>query len=193
MTVFVSVLFAIVPVFAGFEDARYQRHDAEIAALVVDFNANPGVWIAGTPEQARCVPTLTAAQVKAHMLQESGGGDIRSKAAWKCDPLQVNVPGDWSPYKRYLGLRKPRRANDGSPRVNLRAGVKFLARKGFGVSGQPAQNRPVAVFDGWEAALERYNGRTDAMPGGAPYRELYADRILERAGNPSKHVPISLQ
>jgi len=187
------MLCAAVPVFTGFEAAHYQRHDAEIEAIVSDFNAHPATWIGGTPEQAGGVPPLTAAQVKAHMLQESGGGDLKSRVAWKYDPLQVNVPGDWSPYKRYLGLRKPRRANDGSPRVNLRAGVMYLSRKGFGVSGQPAQNRPVAVFDGWEAALQRYNGRTDKTNSGEAYRDVYAERILNRARDPSTCVPIPLK
>jgi len=189
----VGLLLAAVPVFSGFEAERYQRHDADIAALVNDFNAHRGTWIGGTPEQAKAVPSLTAAQVKAHMLQESGGGDVRSKAAWKCDPLQVNVPGDWTDYKRYLGLRKPRRVNEGSAKANLRAGIMYLARKGFGVSGQPAQNRPVAVFDGWETALERYNGRTDKLSNGTQYRAAYADQILDRARNPKTCVPISLK
>jgi len=183
---------ASVPVFTGFEDVRYQQHDREIQAIVSDFNAHRGTWIGGTPAQAEAVPPLTAAQVKAHMLQESGGSDLKSRVAWKCDPLQVNVPGDWNEYKRYLGLRKPRRANDGSAKANLKAGVMYLSRKGFGVSGQPAQNRPVAVFDGWQTALERYNGRTDRLPSGETYRDIYADRILERASDPSISVPIQL-
>jgi len=139
------------------------------------------------------MPELDAAQIKAHMLQESGGADLKSRAAWKCDPLQVNVPGDWNEYKRYLGLRKPRRANDGSPKENLRAGVKFLSRKGFGISGQPAENRTEATFDGWQTALERYNGRTDKLPSGEKYRDVYADRILERASDPATKVPIAIK
>jgi len=182
-----------VPVFTGFEDPRYQMHDAEIQAIVNDFNARPHVWIGGTTEQAAGIPSLEAAQLKAHMLQESGGGDMKSRAAWKYDPLQVNCPGDWSEYKRYLGLKPPRRANDGNPRDNLRAGVKYLSRKGFGVSGQPAGNRATAVFDGWETALERYNGRSDRVPSGGKYSEAYADRILLRAQDPKTKVPIPIK
>jgi len=189
----INVHAASVPVFTGFEDPRYQQHDKEIEAIVRDFNAHRGKWIAGTPAQAKDVPPLTPAQLKAHMLQESGGADMKSRAAWKCDPLQVNVPGDWNEYKRYLGLRPPRRANDGSAKANMKAGVMYLSRKGFGVSGQPAQNRPVAVFDGWETALQRYNGRSDKLPSGEPYRDVYADRILERASDPSTKVPIQLK
>jgi len=189
-----SFLFASsVPVFTGFEDPRYQMHDAEIQKIVADFNAHRSVWIGGTAAQAKDVPPLNAAQVKAHMLQESGGGDAKSRAAWKHDPLQVNVPGDWNEYKRYLGLKKPRHANDGTLKGNLKAGVMYLSRKGFGVSGQPAENRTGATFDGWEKALERYNGRSDHITPGVPYREAYADRILERASDPSTKVPIPLK
>jgi len=191
---FIGVLLAVqVPVFSGFEDPRYQMHDATIQKAVSEFNANRSSWIGGTEEQACKVPKLQLAQVKSHMLQESGGSDMKSRAAWKYDPLQVNVPGDWSPYKRYLGLRKPRRANDGSARVNLRAGIMFLSRKGFGISGQPAANRTSATFDGWETALQRYNGRTDAVQSGSLYRDVYADRILDRASNPSINVPIIIK
>jgi len=187
------LVVAFVPVFTGFEDAHYQMHDAEIQNIVREFNAHRSVWIGGTESQAKEVPLLDAAQVKAHMLQESGGQDMKSRAAWKHDPLQVNVPGDWSEYKRYLGLKKPRRANDGSLRVNLRAGVMYLSRKGFGVSGQPAENRTTATFDGWQTALERYNGRSDHVTPGVPYREAYAERILNRARDPSSKTPISLK
>ena len=33
-----------LPVFRGFEDARYQMHDALISRLVADFNANKAKW-----------------------------------------------------------------------------------------------------------------------------------------------------
>jgi len=182
-----------VPVFAGYEDPRYQMHDAAIRDIVFDFNADRGTWIGGTDAQAAGVPDLDMAQLKSHMLQETGGSDMKSRAAWKRDPLQVNCPGDWAEYKRYLGLRKPRHANDGNLRDNLRAGVMFLARKGFGVSGQPAANRATAVFDGWQTALERYNGRRDRTASGVRYCEAYADRILTRAQNPEVKVPIAIK
>ncbi len=40
------------------------------------------------------------------MIQETGGADSRSQAAWKVDPLQVNVLGDWGEEKKFLGLKK---------------------------------------------------------------------------------------
>ena len=170
-----------VPVFKSFENKRYQQFDALIAKYVADYNANRAKWAGATAEQAAGMPELTAAQVKAHMIQETGGGDVRSRAAWAKDPLQANVPGDWNPYKKYLGLREPRKRNEGSLEQNLKAGIMLLARKGYGVAGQPASNNRKGSFDGWETALRRYNGRSDKAADGRPYRECYAERILERA------------
>ena len=181
-----------VPVFKSFENNRYQQYDAIIARLVDDFNRNPAKWIGGTAAQGRQIPKLTVAQVKAHMIQETGGGDMRSRAAWAKDPLQANVPGDWNPYKKYLGLREPRRRNEGSFEKNLRAGIMLLARKGFGVAGQPASNRPDGEFDGWKPALQRYNGRSDRTADGRKYRDAYADRILQRAASPLRETPIPI-
>lgn len=181
-----------VPVFKNFENNRYQQYDALIARLVDDFNRNPAKWIGGTAAQGGRMPKLTVAQVKAHMIQETGGGDMRSRAAWAKDPLQANVPGDWNPYKKYLGLREPRRRNEGSLEKNLRAGIMLLARKGFGVAGQPAGNRPDGAFDGWKPALQRYNGRSDLAADGRKYRDAYADRILQRASSPSRETPIPI-
>ena len=181
-----------VPVFKSFENSRYQQYDAIIARLVDDFNRNPAKWIGGTAAQGGRMPKLTVAQVKAHMIQETGGGDLRSRAAWAKDPLQANVPGDWNPYKKYLGLREPRRRNEGSFEKNLRAGIMLLARKGFGVSGQPASNRPDGDFDGWPPALQRYNGRSDRTADGRKYRDAYAERILRRAASPSRETPIPI-
>lgn len=181
-----------VPVFKGFEKARYQQYDAQIARLCADFNAKRKVWAGSTDVQAQGIPPLRPAQVKAHMIQETGGGDLKSRTAWAHDPLQVNVPGDWNAYKKYLGLKKPRRCNEGTLAGNIKAGLMLLARKGFGVSGQPAANRPDGAFDGWPRALQRYNGRSDKTESGVPYSEAYSKRIRERAENPASEVPIPI-
>ena len=182
-----------VPVFKGFEAARYQQYDAIIAKLVDDFNRRKSAWAGSTAGQADGIPEITAAQVKAHMIQETGGGDVNSRAAWARDPLQVNVPGDWNPYKKYLGLKEPRRRNEGSFEKNLRAGIMLLARKGFGVSGQPAGNKPTGVFDGWPRALQRYNGRSDKAADGRKYSEAYSARIVKRADKLDEEVPIPIR
>ena len=181
-----------VPVFKGFEDPRYQQYDAQIRQFCEEFNKNRSKYAGSTAGQASGIGDLTPAQVKAHMIQETGGGDLKSRTAWKHDPLQVNVPGDWNPYKKYLGLKQPRRCNEGSGAKNLRAGLMLLVRKGFGVSGQPAANRPDGAFDGWPRALQRYNGRSDKAATGVPYSEAYSARIRERASNPGVNVEIPI-
>ena len=182
-----------LPVFRGFEDARYQEHDALIARLVKEFNADKKGWTGGTPEQAAKVGDLTPALVKAHMIEESGGNGPRSKAAWAVDPLQVNVPGDWGVEKELVGLTKPAKRNEGSLENNVRAAIKYLSRKGFGASARPAASRPKGFFDGWLDALRRYNGRRDRTDTDRYYSDEYADKIVKRAKDPDAFVPIEIK
>lgn len=179
-----------LPVFCGFEDARYQRHDALIARLVAEFNADKASGCGGTASQARAIPDLSPALVKAQMIEESGGGGEVSLAAWARDPLQVNVPGDWGEEKRELGLTRPAVRNEGELEANVRAAIRYLSRKGFGKSGRPASRRPAGFFDGWRTALRRYNGRRDRTGTDRYYSDEYADKIVRRAENPDLFVPI---
>jgi len=179
-------------VFRGFEDPRYQQNDQAIHDWVNDFNANKDAYCGCTARQQGGVPDATFDQVKSWLIQESGGGDARSRAAWNTDPAQVNVPGDWSDWKGDLGLTRPTRRNEGSLDGNLSAALGWLCRKGFGASGQPARNRPARFFDGWYDAFRRYNGRTDVRGNGQPYSVNYANQIINRAGNPRVYYPIQL-
>jgi hypothetical protein len=180
-----------LPVFIGFEAARYQQHDELILKLVKEFNDNPAKAIGATEEMLIDIPYLNPALIKAMMIEESGGNGPRSTRAWAVDPLQVNVPGDWSEVKRQLGLHKPTARNEGTLEQNLRAGIAFLARKGFGSSGISLKKRPTAYFDSWRVALQRYNGRTAELTEGVTYAEAYANRILQRMQHAYKHVPIA--
>lgn len=182
-----------LPVFRGFEDERYQLHDELIAAMVADFNADKAKWCGGTAEQAAKIADVTAAMVKSHMIEESGGNGPRSKAAWLVDPLQVNVPGDWGREKELVGLVKPSRRNEGSVTNNVRAAIMYLSRKGFGASARPAAERPSGFFDGWLRALQRYNGRRDRTDTDRYYSDEYADKILRRASDPDAFVPIEIK
>lgn len=182
-----------LPIFKGFEEARYQMHDALIAKLVREFNADKAGWTGGTLAQSAKVSELTAAIVKSHMIEESGGNGPRSMAAWKVDPLQVNVPGDWGEEKELVGLKKPTKRNEGTVEQNIRAAIKYLSRKGFGSSGKPAASRPDGFFDGWQKALQRYNGRRDRTDTDRYYSDEYADKIMRRAKNPSLFVPIEIK
>lgn len=180
-----------LPVFPGFEAARYQKHDALILKLVKEFNEDPAKAIGASKEMLVDIPYLDPALVKSMMIEETGGNGPRSTRAWNVDPLQVNVPGDWAPVKKELGLRKPSARNEGSLEKNLRAGILFLARKGYGVSGASLKQRPTAYFDSWRVALQRYNGRTAERIEGVTYAEAYANRILQRVQHPHKRVPIA--
>ena len=182
-----------LPIFRGFEDARYQAHDALIRKLTADFNAHKAAWCGGTAAQAAKVADLTPAMVKSHMIEETGGNDAGSRAAWAADPLQVNVPGDWGAEKEELGLRRPTKRNEGTAEGNVRAAIMYLSRKGFGVSGQPAARRPSGFFDGWPDALRRYNGRRDRTASGRYYSDDYADKILRRAATPDEYVAIEIK
>ena len=182
-----------LPIFRGFEDDRYQVHDTLIVKLTADFNAHKAAWIGGTAAQAAKTASLTPAMVKAHMIEESGGNGPASLAAWRVDPLQVNVPGDWDASKTDLGLRKPAKRNEGSLDANVRAAIMYLARKGFGKSGKAARLRPTGFFDGWEDALRRYNARRDRTEDGRYYSDAYASKILARAKDPDAFVPIEIK
>ncbi len=180
-----------IPTFKGFEKGRYQNHDESIATVVGAFNKDK-TWIGATADQAAGIDALSEAVVKSWIIQETGGNDAASKAAWAVDPAQVNVPGDWSDYKLSLGLTKPTTVNTGDIDTNLKAGVGWLARKGFGTSGQPPKNREDGFFESWTKALQRYNGRTDDMDDGRPYCVHYAERIIARANDPDTYFPIEL-
>ena len=182
-----------LPVFRGFEDERYQRHDDLIAKMVAEFNAGKAEWCGGTAAQAAKIEDITAAMVKSHMIEESGGNGPRSKAAWLVDPLQVNVPGDWGREKELVGLVKPARRNEGNVTNNVRAAIMYLSRKGFGASARPAAERPSGFFDGWLRALQRYNGRRDRTDTDRFYSDEYADKILRRAADPDSFVPIEIK
>ncbi len=174
-----------VPRFKGFEDDRYQKHDALIDELVRDFNANKEKYCGCTANQVGKVGDITPAMVKSWMIQETGGNDQRSRDAWEVDPTQVNVPGDWNKEKEKIGLKEPTKRNEGDIRTNLTAALKYLCRKGFGGSGRPASERPEGFFDGWDKALERY---------GPPNRkDFYPTRIIDRANNPDQPYPIQDQ
>ena len=182
-----------VPVFRGFEAARYQAHDELVARLVKEFNADKAGGCGGTAQQAEKVADITPALVKAHMIEESGGNGPASKAAWAVDPLQVNVPGDWGDEKKLVGLEKPEKRNEGTVEQNVRAAIRYLSRKGFGASGRPAVDRPKGYFDGWTKALRRYNGRRDRTETDRYYSDEYADKIVRRASDPSLFVPIEIK
>ena len=186
-------LLAAVPVFKGFEADRYQKHDKVIAKCVREFNRHRGAWADANRNQAKTIPDLTAELVKSHMIQETGGADSRSQAAWNGDPLQINVPGDWGEEKKLLGLKKPRNRNEGGAELNIRAAIKYLVRKGFSKSGKPVRVVDEQQFWDWATALERYNSRTALTTSGKKYCVAYADLIIKRAESHDEKVGIEIK
>ena len=182
-----------VPVFKGFEGARYQKHDAIIAKCVREFNRHRGAWADANRNQAKTIPDITSELIKSHMIQETGGADSRSQAAWNGDPLQINVPGDWGEEKKLLGLAKPRQRNEGGAERNIRAAIKYLVRKGFSKSGKPVRLVDEQEFWDWATALERYNGRANQTASGKKYCVEYADLIIKRAENHNEKVDIEIK
>ena len=182
-----------VPVFKGFEASRYQMHDAIIEKCVREFNRHRGAWADANRNQAKTIPDITAELIKSHMIQETGGADKRSQAAWNYDPMQVNVPGDWGNEKKYLGLTKPRNRNEGGTELNIRAAIKYLVRKGFSKSGKPVRVVDEQQFWDWATALERYNSRTALTVSGKKYCVEYADMIIRRAENHDEEVGIEIK
>jgi RHS repeat-associated protein len=181
-------------VFKGFEDERYQKHDALILELVVDFNLHKKKYCGCNETQFGQIPDLTTNFVKSWLIQETGGSDKRSRAAWEIDPAQVNVPGDWTNQKEALGLglKEPKTRNTGDIRTNLKAALMFLCRKGIASSAAPGTTNPGLPFRGWIEALKSYNGRNGKTTNGKAYKKNYADQISDRANNPDKHVQIEL-
>ena len=182
-----------VPVFKGFEGARYQKHDEIIAKCVKEFNRHRGALADANRNQAKTIPDITSELIKSHMIQETGGGDSRSQAAWNGDPLQVNVPGDWGDEKKLLGLTKPRQSNEGGAERNIRAAIKYLVRKGFSKSGKPVRVVDEQKFWDWATALERYNSRSVKTVSGKKYCVEYADLIIKRAENHNQKVDIEIK
>jgi len=189
----VMFLAAAVPVFKGYENQRYQQHDALIEKCVREFNRHRGAWADSNRVQAKTIPDLTPELVKSQMIQETGGGDGRSQTAWTRDPLQVNVPGDWHREKGLLGLKEPKVRNEGSLEKNIRAAIKYLVRKGFSTSGKPVRMVEAQEFWDWGTALERYNGRSVKTLSGKPYCVEYADTIIRRAEERGTHVKIEIK
>lgn len=175
--------------FEGFTKERFEELDIIIASLVVDFNNNKSTWVGCTNEQANKIDDISPLFLKSFFIQESGG----SPTAWRCDPGQANVPGDWDDEKTKLGLTKNTKSNEGDLYTNAKAALIILARKGFGASIKPtAGRRETAYFNGWTVALHRYNSNPK-MHGNREHYKIYAERIIQRANNPQIYVPIEIR
>lgn len=179
-----------IRIFRGFEDTQYQLHDDLVVRLVSEFNADPAKWADATVEQAESIHELSPSLIKALMIEESAAMPGRRPEAWTRDPMQINIPHNWRDWKVDIGLTQPTERNTGTPEQNIRAGIMYLVRKGFDVSGKPAREFPDKEFEGWVVALKRYNGRVDGTTDGRKYKSAFAERIATRFSEPDNFSPV---
>jgi hypothetical protein len=138
-------------------------NDGAILSVTGKYNSENGY----RPDDARYV---SPQMMKSWMMQESGG----TRQAFETDPFQVNVPGDWVPDKaNRAGLT---RSQAMTPHTSADAALKWLQYKGSVHDASGA----VTSYRGNRAALMGYNGRNDLV-GGIPFKQHYADAILNRA------------
>ncbi|SUJ01092.1 RHS repeat-associated core domain [Sphingobacterium spiritivorum] len=172
--------------------AVYQKYDYQIAASTAVFNMdkNEGSLSLVTdggksiPSSATSqIPDLDPTTVKAIAMQESGIGTGK-EANEKKDIMQVNNGvsnfADYSPYKANYGLSKG--AVPG-PVTSINAGIKDLATKGFkgGVGYNPKTDQMSFKFQGWDKAINNYNGG-----GAAKYGQDYLKSIKDMIRNSVK-------
>ena len=109
-------------------------------------------------------------QLKAQAMIESGG----SPAAFKSDPLQVNVRGDFTADKAQVTGLKLGQAM--TPTSSAYASLQWLDHKAeiHNASGG------VTGYRSMHDALRNYNGNTRVYPnqGGLQHRDWYANQIL---------------
>lgn len=168
----------------GYEDSRAPWRadlDQTIIREVMAFNTRHGYQ----PGDRRY---LTPAYVKSVIINESGGeGDA---SAFRIDPMQVYVRGDWTDRtapgrERIMGVPRPRGDARLTPQQNVRAGLEWLddRRALRGDDGREAE-----VLDDWGAAW-RYNARSTPLPNGRTFGQDYADRVMRSLRGMQKGFP----
>jgi len=179
-----DITFWEIHKFQNFESDEYQAHDARFMNTAVDFFRNTDSYTGG---QAAGMPgsKLEPDMLKSMALTESGGTAGDPKGQWWTDPMTINGSDP--------GKYKPDLSPAGDASANIKRATEYLTRKGFGDSGQPIRNRPAGTFDGWKTALEKYNMNKSIKSDGRYHYQHYPEKILERAGNPTKHVPLEIR
>ncbi|MCB0643517.1 MAG: RHS repeat-associated core domain-containing protein, partial [Phaeodactylibacter sp.] len=151
-------------VASGFEDAKFQQYDHEIAAETAIFNYNlDKAGAGGYVNGAASLPTkgegyslgslpegnLDVNLVKAMVLEESRAGNFTGgSGTGATDIMQVNNKGDWSELKPQLGLSYGQAM---TPQSSVRAGLGLLFLKSM-----PANDNKVMNFSSWN--VWGYNG-----------------------------------
>ena len=100
---------------------------------ISNFSKSPGIderhqgYDAKIVDEASKYSNVTPDEMKALMLSESGGADKKSKGAFASDPMQVLVPGDFTPDKgKALGITRNETATSDK---SIEAGTKWYSKK----------------------------------------------------------------
>lgn len=176
-------------VASGFEDAKFQQYDHEIAAETAIFNyhlekARAGGYVNGvasfpTKGEGYSLGSLPEGNldvnlVKAMVLEESMAGNYAGgSGTGTTDIMQVNNKGDWSELKSQLGLSYGQTM---TPQSSVRAGIGLLFLKSMS-----ANNDKVMNFSSWN--VSGYNG------GGNPSYSAEVQKFLNSMTPASSNRP----
>ncbi len=148
----------------GYEDAKYQTYDYDIAANTFLFNQqlanDPGSL--PTPsdfhslaENADMPNALDPTLVKAMALEESKAGTYTEGAGTgTTDVMQVNNSGDWATEKTRVGLTQSQTM---TPNASIKASIKWLYLKGM-TSDDKGKMNWGNKNGTWNHAVRKYNG-----------------------------------
>lgn len=160
-------------VAAGYEAAKYQQHDYQIAASTFILNKEvekQGANFLGTTGDLPTASanhtlgtdmpgTLDVNTVKAMVLTESVAGTVSGVlGTGTTDVMQVNNSGDWAAGKAQVGLSNGQAM---TPGTSINAGVKWLFLKGMGSDSQGVMNWRNGQGGDWSNAVSAYNGGGD--------------------------------
>jgi RHS repeat-associated protein len=152
-------------VVKGYEGAKYQKNDYQIAASTFLINekvaSRDGL---PTPDDSHKIGSnlpgkLDVNVVKSMLVSESTLGTVDGQTGTgKTDVMQSNVKGDWSASKERIGLTK---GESMTPEKSINAGVKVLFGKGMASDSKGNMNWRTGNNGNWRDAVERYNGGGD--------------------------------
>ena len=119
--------FLVIQYDAGFSSLRAGVSSVSDFSRVPGISARHNVYDADIVDNAFKYSNVTPDETKALMLSESGGGDKRSREAFKTDPMQVLVPGDFTTDKgKFLEIKKNEPA---TPEKSIHLGTKWYSHK----------------------------------------------------------------
>jgi RHS repeat-associated protein len=193
-------------VVAGYEHAKYQENDYQIAATTELFNLklksakSPSEITNAAGKNHKLIGdfprSIDVNLVKALAIQESGAGSNQSMNG-ENDIMQVNVGGDWKTSKDAKIAIGMQQGMIMTPGLSLKYGLRMLFLKGFGSDGvdqdpdwktEAYSDKWVGPSDSWLNAIDRYNGG-----GASKYGQNYSHGVQNKLNSikpakPSNYV-----